>query len=250
MSRRGRGILAGVALAVLGVVLCVALLDLPRVGDAPKTYGDNAVALSQRHQTAEVVNFVTYDLRGFDTLGEELILFTAAIGSAVLLRASRGERRDEEASEREEERGPRTADALRAFGAALVGPFVLVGLYVVVHGNLTPGGGFQGGVILAGALLLVYAAGQTVALQRLRPMPLVEVAEAVGALGYALVGLGGLVAAGAFLDNFLPLGTSGALLSGGTVPLLSVVVGLEVTGAITLVLSEFLDQQLIGEEQG
>jgi multicomponent Na+:H+ antiporter subunit B len=222
-------------------------VHLPRVGDAPKTYGDNAVALSQQHQTAEVVNFVTYDLRGFDTLGEELILFTAAIGSAVLLRASRSERRAATAAEREQERGPRTADALRAFGAALVGPFVLIGLYVVVHGNLTPGGGFQGGVILAGALLLVYAAGQTLAVQRLRPIALVEVAEAVGALGYALVGLGGLIAAGAFLDNFLPLGTSGALLSGGTVPLLSIVVGLEVAGAITLVLSEFLDQQLLAE---
>ena len=57
--------------------------------------------------------------------------------------------------------------------------------------TLTPGGGFQGGVILATALLLVYLAGELLALRRARPIPLVELAEAIGAGAYALIGVGG-----------------------------------------------------------
>jgi multicomponent Na+:H+ antiporter subunit B len=200
--------------------------------------------LDERH-VSNAVTGVTFDLRGFDTLGEELILFVAALGATVLLRALRGERAIEEAAAAEERRGPATADALRALGAVLVGPMLVLGLYIVVHGALTPGGGFQGGVILAGALLLVYAAGQVMALQRLRPVSLVEVADAAGAAAYILVAVAGLVFGAAAMDNVLPTGTTGSLLSGGTVPVLSVAVGVEVTAAVTLILSEFVDQMLL-----
>jgi multicomponent Na+:H+ antiporter subunit B len=115
----------------------------------------------------------------------------------------------------------------------------------VVHGALTPGGGFQGGVILAGALLLVYTAGQVVAVERVRPVSLVEVTDAVGAAAYMIVAIGGLVLGAAVMDNWLPTGTTGSLLSGGIVPVLSIAVGVEVTAAVTLILSEFVDQMLL-----
>jgi multicomponent Na+:H+ antiporter subunit B len=188
---------------------------------------------------------VTFDLRGFDTLGEELILFVAALGAAVLLRADRGERQAEAAAEADDERGAAAPSALRALGAALVGPVLLLGVYVVLHGALTPGGGFQGGVILGGALLLVYAGAQIVAVERVRPVSLVEIADAAGAAAYALVAIGGLVFGVAVMDNVLPTGTTGSLLSAGTIPILSVAVGVEVTGAITLILSEFADQVML-----
>jgi multicomponent Na+:H+ antiporter subunit B len=122
---------------------------------------------------------------------------------------------------------------------------IVLGVWVATHGHLSPGGGFQGGVILAGGLLLVYAAGQVLALARLEPTALVEVAEAVGAMAYALVAIGGLVFASAALFNFLPFGTTSMLLSSGTIALLSVAVGVEVTGAVALILTEFLDQTLL-----
>jgi multicomponent Na+:H+ antiporter subunit B len=140
---------------------------------------------------------------------------------------------------------PRISSSLRGLGAALVGPVLLLGVYIVFHGQLTPGGGFQGGVVLAAALLLVYAAGQLVALERVRPVDLVEVAEVVGAAAYVLVAVGGLVFAAATMENFLPLGTKGSLLSGGTIPILNLAVGLEVAGGVTLILTEFLDQALL-----
>jgi multicomponent Na+:H+ antiporter subunit B len=140
--------------------------------------------------------------------------------------------------------------SLRAFGANLVGPVLVLGVYIVAHGHLTPGGGFQGGVVLASALLMVFAAGQMIGVRRLRPIPLVELAEAVGAGAYAVVAVGGLIFAAAAMANFLPLGTAGQLLSGGTVPILNVAVGLEVAGAITLVVTELLDQSLLRAGDG
>jgi multicomponent Na+:H+ antiporter subunit B len=246
VTPRARLILGVGALAGLAALLVWAVGGLPDFGHPRGPYADLApkIMLDERH-VANAVTGVTFDLRGFDTLGEELILFVAALGAAVLLRAQRSERAAEEAAAAEERRGPGTADALRALGAVLVGPVLLLGVYVVVHGALTPGGGFQGGVLLAGALLLVYAAGQVAAVQRVRPVSLVEVTDAVGAAAYMLVAIAGLVFGVAVMDNVLPLGTTGSLLSGGTVPVLSVAVGVEVTAAVTLILSELVDQMML-----
>jgi multicomponent Na+:H+ antiporter subunit B len=251
VSARVRLALGLGSLAGLGALLVWAVGGLPDFGHPRGPYADLApkIMLDERH-VANAVTGVTFDLRGFDTLGEELILFVAALGAAVLLRAQRTEVEVEEASASEERRGPATADALRALGAVLVGPSLLLGIYVVVHGALTPGGGFQGGVLLAGALLLVYAAGQVAAVERVRPVSLVEIADAVGAAAYTLVALAGLVFGVAVMDNVLPLGTTGSLLSGGTVPILSIAVGVEVTAGVTLILSEFVDQMLLRPGRG
>ena len=246
MSVRARLVLGLGSLAALGALLVWAVAGLPDFGHPRGPYAVLApqIVLNERH-VANAVTGVNFDLRGFDTLGEELILFVAALGATVLLRAQRAERAVEDAQEAEERRAAGTTDALRALGAAIVGPMVLLGIYVVVHGALTPGGGFQGGVILAGALLLVYTAGQVVAVQRVRPVSLVEVTDAAGAAAYTLVALAGLVFGVAVMDNVLPIGTTGSLLSGGFVPVLSIAVGVEVTAGVTLILSEFVDQMLL-----
>jgi multicomponent Na+:H+ antiporter subunit B len=200
--------------------------------------------LQERHVSNTVVG-ITFDLRGIDTLGEELILFSAALGSTLLLRAQRREGRAEQAARRAEEKRPLISPSLRALGAYLVGPTLMLAVYVIAHGHLTPGGGFQGGVIGAAALLLVYAAGQMVALERVRPVAVVEIAEAVGAAAYVLVAIGGMVFGTVAMANFLGFGTEGSLLSGGTIPVLNAAVGVEVTGAVTLIITEFLDQALL-----
>jgi multicomponent Na+:H+ antiporter subunit B len=246
VSRRTRVALGLVALAGLAALLVAGVAGLPDYGHPRGPYAvlGPKIMLDERH-VSNAVTGITFDLRGFDTLGEELILFVAALGATVLLRAQRSEETSERAAEAEERRGPATTEALRALGAILVAPVLLLGIYVVAHGALTPGGGFQGGVILAGALLLVYAAGQVAAVQRVRPVSLVEVADAVGAASYSLVAVAGIVFGVAAMDNVLPYGTTGSLLSGGIVPVLSIGVGVEVTAAVTLILSEFVDQMLL-----
>ncbi len=234
------------AALVVGGGLLWAFAGLPPSGHYHGVYGlaMQRVALAQRHAT-DLVSTLTFDYRGFDTLGEEFILFVSATGCAVLLRAQRDEHSVRQASERAEARAAEVAGPLRALGAGLVAPVLVLGGYVVVHGHLTPGGGFQGGVILAAALVLVFIGGQLLALRRAGPVGVVELGEAVGAAGFALIAVGGLIFGVAALDNFLPLGGAGDLLSAGMIPLLNVSVGLEVAGAFTLVVSEFLDQALL-----
>jgi multisubunit Na+/H+ antiporter MnhB subunit len=93
-------------------------------------------------------------------------------------------------------------------------------------------------------------AGRYMSVKRIAPQRLLEVADSLGAVSYALIGLGGLIFAGTYLKNPLPLGTAGHLLSGGMMPLNSIAVGLEVTGAFLLTWTEFLDQTLIGPPSG
>jgi multicomponent Na+:H+ antiporter subunit B len=235
-----------VAAAVVGGLLVWGMGGLPPVGVYHGPYGLvlNQVAVPERHAT-NVVAAVTFDYRGIDTMGEEFILFAAVIGVAILLRTMRGETEHEPEEEVRGRDVPGTSNAVRVAGLTILGPIVLFGIYVVAHGHLTPGGGFQGGVVLATGALLVYLSGEYVTLRRVRPVNAVDRAEATGAGGYVVIGLFGLVAGGSFLYNALPLGTPGELASAGTILPINVAVGLEVAAGFVLLLSEFLDQTLV-----
>jgi multicomponent Na+:H+ antiporter subunit B len=228
------------------VVLVAGFAGLPDFGHYRGPYGTvlNAVAVAQRHAT-DVVTAVNFDYRAFDTLGEEFILFAAVLGVAVVLREMRGERHRAADAADDEHRFSGASHALRALSVALIVPILVLGLYVVTHGHLTPGGGFQGGVILAAALLCIFLAGEYAVMKRVSPHAVVELAEATGAAAYGLIGLGGLIFAAAFFENFVALGTPGKLLSAGTIPLSNVGVGIEVAGAFVLLWTEFLDQTLV-----
>jgi multicomponent Na+:H+ antiporter subunit B len=232
--------------AGLAALLGWGMAGLPAFGAFHGAYAllIDHVVVAERHAT-DAVTAVNFDYRALDTLGEEFILFTAVVGLAVLLREQRGEHERLAAQASEEHRFQGTSYGLRALSLVLLGPLVVLALYVDSHGALTPGGGFQGGVIGAAALLLVFLGGSYVTMRRLSPHALVEIAESSGAAAYALIGLGGLVFAGVFFQNFLGYGTPGKLISAGTIPLSSMAVGLEVTGAFVLLWSEFLDQALV-----
>jgi len=246
MSRQARTMLFLVGAVGLGVLVLWAYAGLPDFGHYKGPYGDilNAVSVPERNIT-DVVTAVNFDYRGFDTLGEEFILFAAVIGVAILLRAQRDEEEREATEFAFGRSAPRTSDAVRVVAITLVGPTVVTGLYIVAHGHLTPGGGFQGGVVLATALVLVYLAGEYVFLRRTAPLSLVEVCEAIGGGGFAVIGLAGLVAGLAYMENVFPLGEVGRLNSAGTVPLINLSVGLEVAAGFVLILVEFLEQTLM-----
>ncbi|MGN6372254.1 MAG: MnhB domain-containing protein [Solirubrobacteraceae bacterium] len=246
MTRRARMTMFWVGAAGLAALLSWAIAGLPAFGDFNGAYARliDHVVVPQRHAT-DAVTGVNFDYRALDTLGEEFILFTSVIGLAVLLREQRSERERPESSTSEEHSFQGTSQALRALTLAFVGVVLVLSLYVDSHGAITPGGGFQGGVIGAASLLMVFLGGGYVAMKRLSPHALMELADAAGAAGYALIGLGGIVFAGAFFRNFLGLGTPGEIVSAGTIQLNSLAVALEVTGAFILLWSEFLDQTLI-----
>jgi multicomponent Na+:H+ antiporter subunit B len=247
MNRVARIVLfLGSAVALLAIYLW-GLGGLPPFGHYRGPYGDvlNQVALYERH-TTDIVTAVNFDYRGFDTLSEEFILFISVVGVTLLLRKQKQEQEDESGMEDEspERHVPEPSDAIKVLTLALVGPLVLFGLYIVTHGQLSPGGGFQGGVILATAPLLVYVAGDYKTFKHITSHTLVELAEAAGAGGYVLIGLIGIVLGMNFLQNFLPLGQTGSINSAGTIALISISVGLEVAAGFVLLLYAFLEQTL------
>jgi multicomponent Na+:H+ antiporter subunit B len=245
MSRRAQAIMFLIGAAGLAVLLAWGFAGLPDFGVYRGPYGDilNRVVTHERHVT-EVVTAVVFDYRGFDTLGEEFILFASVVGVALLLRAGREEEEHEPHREARAHGESATTDAIRVAGLGMIGPTVLVGLAIAAHGHVTPGGGFQGGVILATASLLVFLSGEYLAFRRVNPITLIDVAKGTGAGGFVGVGLLGLVTGAAYLANVLPLGKAGDLLSGGTIPVANMAVALGVAAGFVLILSEFLEQTL------
>ena len=246
MTRRVRLVVFLVGAAGVLAALTWGLTGIPKFGHYRGPYGDvlNRRAVPERHAT-NVVNAIVFDYRGIDTVGEEFILFAAVMGVTVLLRRQREEHEQATAARAEERGFRRTSDAVRVAALVLIAPTVALGMYIVIHGHLTPGGGFQGGVILAGGPLLVYLAGRYITLRQLRPKGVLDLGEGAGAGGFVLIGFVGLVAGAAFLENVFPLGSTGSVFSAGTLPVINVSVGLEVAAGITLIVYEFLEQALI-----
>jgi multicomponent Na+:H+ antiporter subunit B len=252
VSRRARLALFLVAGAGLAAVLVIGFNDLPSFGHASELYGAllNRTEVKLRHAT-DIVTALNFDIRAFDTMGEEFILFVSVSGVALLLRHMRDESEDEQqAAGIEEHRFAGASDGLKVLSLVLTPMLVAFGFYLVFHGQLTPGGGFQGGVVLAAGPVAVLLAGRYLSMRRIAPKRLIESADAIGAAGYVLVGLGGLIFAGTFLMNPLPLGQSGHILSSGMMPINSIAVGLEVSGAFLVTWTEFLDQTMISQPSG
>jgi multicomponent Na+:H+ antiporter subunit B len=236
VSRRLRTALFAAAALPLAATLFWGLTGLPDFGGYEHTYGKlvNRLALSQRHAT-NAVGATVFDFRGFDTLGEEFILFASAMGVALLLRETRD-------VEKERPSDLVRSDGVRLLGLLMVPATVLLGLWLVAFGYVTPGGGFQGGVVLAAAVVLVWVAGSYRSYRALTPEPLVDLAEGVGAGGYVAIGVAALVSSAPFLHNLLGPGQTGTLWSGGSIGLLNWAAAIEVAAANVLLYNEFFEE--------
>lgn len=245
MNSRWRTRIFFVAAIGFAWIYFLGVKNLPPWGHYRGLYGQtiSAVSVYERHAT-DAVNAVDYDYRGFDTLGEEFILFASVLGSMLLLRRPE---RPETATP------PETglSDAVKVSAAFAFSVLVIFGIYISTHGQLTPGGGFQGGVILATASMLVYIAENFSVFKRITSHPAVEVLEALGAGFYAIIGFVSLALAEPFLTNWLPLGTTGNVFSSGTIAAISASVGIEVTAGFLLLGYTYLEDIIAktGEEQ-
>jgi multicomponent Na+:H+ antiporter subunit B len=231
-------ILFAIGAAGLAPLVCLAILRVPAFGGTHHPYRSAAVAAAVEHATANTVSSVNFDLRGLDTLGEESIFLTSVVVIAVLLREA-----SDETEQRERPSG-RPLDS-SVFGGILFFPIILViGLDVIIHGSLTPGGGFQGGVIVGTSIHLGYVAGTYRVLERVRPVRPFEWTEAIGAGAFACLGISALLLGSSFLANVIPEGDIGTLFSAGTVPLLNGIVGIEVASGVIVLLSKFFEQAI------
>jgi len=220
---------------------------------------------------ANLVTSVIVTYRGLDTLGEVTVLFIATAGVGFLLRreedmpdfsekpqtGAAGAASDkgpgpEKKSGMGKTPGPEKAPVVRASlresselllsGSMFLFPLlVLFGAYIFIHGHLTPGGGFQGGVVIASAMLLLMLARVSLHLNHL----VLSFIESLSGLAYVAIGIAGIFLAAGFLDNrILPLGDFGTLLSAGAIPVIYSLIGLKVGTELTNILIT-----MRGEEQ-
>jgi multicomponent Na+:H+ antiporter subunit B len=228
------------ALLGLGALFAWAIAGLPAFGAYRGPYGFvlNRVVVPLRH-TTNVVMGTTFDVRGVDTMGEEFILYAAIVGVALLLR-------DETRSRQAERRTRRHRnDAVRLVGVLMVGGGLLVGLWLMAFGYVTPGGGFQGGVLFAGAILLLYLVGNHRDYRPFREEHALDPLEGLGAGGYVIIGLAALGSGTEFLANLFGPGKAGTLLSGGSIPVLNWTSGIAVSCALLLLFAEFLETYVV-----
>ena len=238
MSHRVRlGVFVCAAAGVAALVL-LAVVRMPGFASTFHPYRDHAIPAAVAHATSNVVSSVNFDLRGLDTLAEESILLASVVAVATLLRKA-----DDEEWRTRREVG-RVIDSTLLAGWILIPVTLVIGFDVISHGHLTPGGGFQGGVVVGTGVHLLYVAGRYTMLRKVRPLPAFEWGEAIGTAAFACVGISAVLVAGAFLQNVIPQGQFGSLFSAGTVPLLNGAVGVEVASGVVVLISTFLDQAI------
>ena len=180
---------------------------------------------------ANLVTAIVVTYRGLDTLGEVTILFLTAAIVAFLLKSK------DESSDRD----IRVSSELLQTASSLLGPLIFIfGVYVFVNGHLTPGGGFQGGAIIASGLVLLLLSKP---LQKVNSL-LFAIVESISGIAYVGIGVAGLFLAGGFLDNhILPMGDFGSLMSAGALPVIYILIGLKVGSELSGLLTKFQETQ-------
>ncbi len=241
-------LLAFIAVIGLGVLIILALdtnYQFPAFGYAylPDRVSEHYITkgsdvdiifgqtLNPESGPANIVTSIVVDYRSFDTLGEVTVLFISALGVSLLLGSAVTQKR------LELEFKPNFM--LRVGSRALFGIIIMTGVYVTLHGHLTPGGGFPGGTMIASAMLLLYLADD----QFRAKIKSFKVLEGVAGSFYVIIGLVGLVVGTYFLSNFLDNGVVGDLLSSGIIPIVYILIGLKVGSEISGIIDNFLTEE-------
>ncbi len=226
-----------ILLAFLGFFLIKTFMDIPfgenRIGQVDSSETVAGYYLSNTPVKTKVSNVVTaivVNYRGLDTLGEVTVLFLASTGLASILYRRKREEEDAERLSLPSSRIMRT-------GARVLFPaIVLLGIYVFIHGHLTPGGGFQGGTIVATGFLLMLISYKGFDTDH-NTMVWVE---SLAGLSFVGIGIWGLLSGNTFLENIPNVGVLNTLISGGLIPVIYIVVGFKVAVELTGILDILL----------
>jgi multicomponent Na+:H+ antiporter subunit B len=211
------------ALVCVGMALSLAHIqfgaDRMQVGDY---YLHNGVADTG---SSNIVTAVVVNYRALDTLGEVTVLFIASLGLGVFLSWPK-----KKASQPGSKRELPPASLIVRRGSQFLFPLImLLGGYIFLHGHVTPGGGFQGGAVIASAFLLMFLGNTQYRLSEKS----FAITESLAGITFVVVGLIGLGVGGYFLNNFLPKGSVFSLFSAGVIPILYCAIGLKVGAELT-----------------
>jgi multicomponent Na+:H+ antiporter subunit B len=211
---------------VLAALILFLVLFLGRVSgvDTPQSLSGVGAGYVDRSleelNSPNVVTAIVVTYRGIDTLGEVSVLFLAAAAVSLLLRIM------DKGSEETRSPSKRPSSEILSTGTDLLVPvIVFFGVYIFLNGHLSPGGGFQGGAVVASAVLLLLLAYPEFRLRH----GILAVLESISGSVYVMIAVLGLILASGFLDSrLLALGETGRIISAGTIPLIYTVIGLKV----------------------
>lgn len=211
-----RKIISLILLIIIGIGIFLTLKEIP-FGISQKNIGDYFLQNGIKQTGAiNTVTSVVVNYRGFDTLGEIVVLFTAAIGLGAILGVFKTQPTNQNIE---------PSSLIVYTGCRFLFPIIfIVGIYIFIHGHLTPGGGFQGGAVIASAFLLMYLGCPSKKINQTGS----KVTETIAGLFFVGLGIAGLCLGKEFLNNFLPKGNPGSLFSAGIIPLVYIAIGLKV----------------------
>lgn len=242
-ARRGATLLGRVySTASLLMCACVVaflmltVIDLPPFGQADNPYNNE---VSRRYienglEETGAVNFVTgmiLDYRAFDTFGESTVLFTAACSVIFLLKL--GEHSPEHPSkamleaEFDDRHFEPKNDAVLGFAARVLVPVILLfGVYIILNGHISPGGGFSGGAVMGAGLILYLNAFGFQKTERFFTYKTFRVITFLALMTYAGLKSYSFYTGANHIESGIPLGVPGAILSSGFILPLNICVGL------------------------
>ncbi len=244
MQKKGKRITT-TAYHVLSVTICVAIIglllftasELPPFGD-PTNPVNNEVSeryIEKGMEETGAVNVVAgmiLDYRAFDTLGESHVLFVAACTVLILLRIT-GDKdhpsqalREAETDDRMYE--PKNDMILQHCANFLVPVILLFGVYVIMNGHISPGGGFSGGAIMGAGLILYLNAFGFKKTERFFTFKTFQIVSVMSLAFYALSKTYSFFTGANHLHSVITPGTPGMLFSAGLIPYLNIAVGLVV----------------------
>lgn len=213
-------------------VLILAVSYLPRTGNASNPDNNEVAAryIENGLQETGAVNIVTgmiLDYRAFDTLGESHVLFIATITVLILLRLDKKEKsQSAEANDRKYE--PKNDVILQKIAFVLVPIIMIFGIYVVLNGHLSPGGGFSGGAIIGAGLILYLNAFGFEKTERFFTEKTYKWVCFSALSFYCLAKSYSFYTGANHIHSIIPLGTPGAIISSGLILPLNICVGLVV----------------------
>ncbi len=197
-------------IGALGVLLLMLVSSMPRMGDPGSPTNRRVVdryleKAEEETGTENVITGVILNYRGYDTMGEVTVIFTGlAAVLAVLGREKRGR------VYAYPDRSPVRSSIIVRSAAGFLLPFIaLFSLYTVLHGEISPGGGFQGGAVMAAGMFLFAAAFGLWKAGRTVPPRLRFAVEGAAPITFFLVGVAGLLGGGEFLAYMLPRVSAG-----------------------------------------
>jgi multicomponent Na+:H+ antiporter subunit B len=229
--RRGAAI---VLIAFLGVIFATIAMNYSQRTSLPALAAAYVDLVPRELGAPNVITGILLTYRAFDTLGEVAVLFMVAAGIGLLLDAVVKEP-DQTLLQQSLKATPPTEIVQN--GADILVPLIAIfAAYIVMHGHLGPGGGFQGGAVMASCVLLLLLAKPDYRIK----LAHLSVMESLAGLLIVLLGVAGIIFTGGFLDNrVLPLGKFGAFFSAGAIPILSVLLGVKVGCELSVIVERF-----------